>query len=119
MGDLRQNISKSEVSCNCGCGQCIINDKILDYFQLVCDECARLTNVEKVTAIITSGNRCEKWNHQEGGKPTSKHLTGQAIDFMVKGFSEHQLIVIAGLVLPVGKFYAYSPAKGVMHLQLK
>lgn len=118
MGDLRKNISKSEVSCNCKCGQCIINDTILDYFQLICDECANLAQVEKVTAIVTSGNRCEKWNHLEGGKPTSKHLTGQAIDFMVKGFTEHQLIVIAGLVLPIGKFYAYSPAKGVMHLQL-
>ena len=118
MGDLRKNISKSEIACNCGCGQAIVNDTILDYFQLVCDECANLAQIDKVNAIITSCNRCEKWNHLEGGKPTSKHLKGQAIDFMVTGFTEHQLIVIAGLVLPVGKFYAYSPAKGVMHLQI-
>jgi uncharacterized protein YcbK (DUF882 family) len=113
-------LSKSEIECNCGCGQCIINDTILDYFQLVCDECANLSQVEKVTAIITSGNRCVTYNATKkvGGKPTSKHLTGKAIDFMVKGFTAEQLIVIAGLVLPIGKFYAYSPAKGVVHLQL-
>jgi uncharacterized protein YcbK (DUF882 family) len=118
MGDLRKNISKSEIECNCGCGQCIINNTILDYFQLVCDECANMSELDKVTAIITSGNRCVEWNKKQGGQPKSKHLTGKAIDFMVSGFTAYQLIVIAGLVLPVGKFYCYSPAKGVIHLQL-
>jgi uncharacterized protein YcbK (DUF882 family) len=119
MGDLTKNISASELVCNCGkCGQCILDDTIIKYAQMVFDECADIAKVDKVLVTITSGNRCKEWNKHEGGKPTSRHLKGQAIDFMVKGFTDSQLLVICGLVLPVGKFYAYSPAKGVVHLQL-
>lgn len=118
MGDLRRNLSTEESFCNCGCGQSILNDTIMDYAQLVYDECARQAKVNKVTVIVTSWNRCSDWNALEGGKPTSKHLFGKAIDSMVKGFTDKQLIAIANKVLPKGKFYCYSPAKGVMHLQL-
>ena len=118
MGDLRKNLSRSECECNCNCGQCIINDTIMDYAQLVYDECARLAKVDKVTVIVTSWNRCTSWNAHEGGQPNSKHLTGKAIDSMAIGFTDKQLIEIANKVLPKGKFYCYSPVKGVMHLQL-
>jgi uncharacterized protein YcbK (DUF882 family) len=119
MGDLTKNLSRNEIKCKCGkCSQDTIDYEIVKYFQLVCDECARLSNTDKVVATITSGNRCESHNAKEGGKPDSKHLKGKAIDFIVRGFDEKKLLVICGLVLPVGKFYAYSPAKGVVHLQL-
>ena len=118
MGDLSKNLSKVEAECNCGCGQCLINKTIIDYAQKVFDECASYMEVDKVTVIVTSWNRCKTWNAHEGGKPMSRHVKGEAIDFKVKGFTEQQLLVICGLVLPVGKFYAYSPAKGVVHLQL-
>jgi uncharacterized protein YcbK (DUF882 family) len=117
MGNLSKNLSAIELACNCGCGQCIINKTIIEYAQLVYDECARQAGTD-VTVIVTSGNRCENWNTLEGGKPNSKHRTGKAIDSLVKGFTDKQLIAIANKVLPKGKFYAYSPAKGVMHLQL-
>ena len=120
MGDLSKNLSRKEILCKCGkCLQDTIDHEIVTYFQMVCDECAELKQLERLTATITSGNRCEAHNKASGGKPTSKHLTSKAIDFMVKGYTAEELLVVAGLVLPVGKFYAYSPAKGVMHLQLK
>jgi uncharacterized protein YcbK (DUF882 family) len=120
MGDLSKNLSRHEIKCKCGkCTQDTIDYEIVKYFQIVCDECANVKGLDKVTVIVTSGNRCVEHNAKEGGKPTSKHLIGKAIDFKVKGYTAEELIVIAGLVLPVGKFYAYSPAEGVMHLQLK
>jgi len=118
MGDLSKNLSKSECECNCGCKQCIISKTIIEYAQKVFDECAKLAQVEKVHVDVNSWNRCKSHNAKSGGKPNSRHLEGEAIDFMVRGFTEAQLLVICGLVLPVGKFYAYSPAKGVVHLQL-
>jgi len=118
MGNLSKNLSKSELTCKCNkCGQCIINDRLINYSQMVFDECSQLLG-KKCIVTVTSGNRCKAHNAKVGGKPTSRHIKGEAIDFMVKGFTESQLLVICGLVLPVGKFYAYSPAKGVVHLQL-
>lgn len=120
MGDLTKNLSRHEIKCKCGkCSQDTIDYELVKYFQMVCDECANVKQLDRVVATITSGDRCEAHNKAVGGKPNSKHLTSKAIDFMVEGYTAEELIVIAGLVLPVGKFYAYSPAKGVMHLQLK
>jgi len=118
MGDLTTNVSRKEIKCKCGkCSFDTIDYMILNYAQDVFDECSNLLG-KKCIVTITSGCRCEAHNKAVGGKPTSKHAQGKAIDFMVKGFDESKLLVICGLVLPVGKFYAYSPAKGVVHLQL-
>lgn len=37
--------------------------------------------------IESSGYRCAKLNTKVGGESTSHHLTGQALDFVVKGMS--------------------------------
>jgi uncharacterized protein YcbK (DUF882 family) len=118
MGDLTTNVSRHEIKCKCGkCSFDTIDYQILTYAQDVFDECSNLLG-KKCIVTITSGCRCEAHNKSVGGKPTSKHTQGKAIDFMVRGFDEAKLLVICGLVLPVGKFYSYSPAKGVVHLQL-
>lgn len=35
--------------------------------------------------VVTSGYRCGRLNQIIGGKPTSQHLTGEAVDFIVPG----------------------------------
>ena len=42
--------------------------------------------------IITSGYRCKKVNRLVGGKETSQHLKGQAVDFIIKGMKSEKII---------------------------
>lgn len=41
--------------------------------------------------VISSGYRCEKVNTGVGGSTTSHHLTGQAVDFVVNGFTPKEI----------------------------
>ena len=42
-------------------------------------------------AYVVSGLRCPKWNFREGGKETSQHQYGEAIDLKIEGVSAEQL----------------------------
>ena len=42
-------------------------------------------------AYVVSGLRCPKWNLREGGKETSQHQYGEAIDLKIEGVSAEQL----------------------------
>lgn len=46
----------------------------------------------KKPIIITSGYRCKKVNELIGGKPTSQHLKGQAVDFVVQGMKPSEVV---------------------------
>lgn len=77
---ITPHFSRKELECRCGCGLCSPTEelKIL---------------IEKVRALLdipmhpTSGHRCAKHNRRVGGSPTSKHLTGNAMDFQVHAIS--------------------------------
>lgn len=45
-----------------------------------------------VPMIITSGYRCEKLNKLLGGKKSSQHMKGEAVDFYFKGFSKKEMV---------------------------
>ena len=42
-------------------------------------------------AHVVSGLRCPKWNLREGGKETSQHQYGEAIDLKIEGVSAEKL----------------------------
>lgn len=44
--------------------------------------------------IITSGYRCKEVNRLVGGKDTSQHLKGQAVDFVIQGMKPSEIIHI-------------------------
>ncbi len=46
----------------------------------------------KKPIIITSGFRCKKVNELIGGKSTSQHLKGQAVDFIVQGMKPSEVV---------------------------
>lgn len=46
-----------------------------------------------VPFIPTSGYRCSVLNTKVGGKSTSQHLKGQAVDFVVKGANLHDVFI--------------------------
>ena len=51
-----------------------------------------IRNAIKKPMIITSGYRSPKLNKIVGGKPNSQHLTGQAVDFTIKGLKPKQIV---------------------------
>jgi hypothetical protein len=46
---------------------------------------------ENSPVVITSGWRSENYNQKIGGAPKSYHVSGMALDFVVKGFSPRQV----------------------------
>jgi uncharacterized protein YcbK (DUF882 family) len=48
----------------------------------------------KKPMIITSGFRCRQVNFFAGGALNSQHLTGQAVDFKIKGMTPKQIVEI-------------------------
>lgn len=46
----------------------------------------------KKPMIITSGYRCKKVNELVGGKDTSQHLKGQAVDFVIEGMKPSEIV---------------------------
>lgn len=46
----------------------------------------------KKPIIITSGFRCKKVNELIGGKSTSQHLKGQAVDIVVQGMKPSEVV---------------------------
>ena len=69
--------SDAEISCNCGCGQKIENESLIEHLTL-----ARVN--ANIPFVISSWNRCNTHNHNVGGSATSSHLTGKAVDITYK-----------------------------------
>lgn len=70
------HFSDSEFACQCGCGQCIINQELLDVLE-------GLRDYYNSPVTITSGNRCAAHNAEVGGAKSSRHITGEAADVTV------------------------------------
>ncbi len=68
------------------------------------------------TVTITSGWRSVNNNRNCGGKPTSKHLQGLAVDFNVGGISTSRLITT--LASAWNGYVQEYPGKGMCHAQL-
>lgn len=84
MGDLTSNLSRSEVSCQCGCGFDVTDYELILAVQDSGNFFKHIDSADHVIVIVTSGNRCEKHNKGIGGAPDSQHLYGKAMDYKVK-----------------------------------
>lgn len=72
MGDLSKNFSRYEFVCRCGCGFVLIQPELILKLQALRDRTGPIR--------INSACRCQKHNLYSGGKPTSSHLKGWAVD---------------------------------------
>lgn len=77
---LNKYFKKEEFKCHCGCAlpQNIPNDELL--------KC--LTEIREhfnAPLIVKSAYRCVKHNEKIGGAKASRHLVGDAVDFVIKG----------------------------------
>ena len=80
MGDLSEHFDKSEMECNCGkCkNQVNISPDLIERLEAIRWRIGRPIS-------ITSGVRCPEYNKEVGGKPTSSHLKGLAVDIEIDG----------------------------------
>lgn len=84
---ISKNFTVEEFSCNCGCGQLFIDNKLVNMMQTFRD---RLNIPIKINCV----NRCEKHNAEiPNSSQNSLHLKGSACDFSVPGFSAKELQV--------------------------
>lgn len=72
---LEVPFKESDFACKCGCGK-----GFPDMSEELLDKLFRARARAGVPFIITSGFRCEEHNRKCGGKPSSAHLRGMAVD---------------------------------------
>lgn len=76
---------KEEFRCRCGCGADSMEEKLI--FEA---EDIRVHFGAPIT--VSSGRRCANHNARVGGVSNSRHLSGKAMDFCVKGKSSKQVL---------------------------
>ena len=95
MGDIRRNISRSEMACQCGCGFDTCDTELMDVLQAVVDHFQEKIGREgRVILSITGPNRCYLHNEEvqreyfakagkvyEAGSSRSQHVLGKAADY--------------------------------------
>ena len=81
---VSKNFSIIEWQCRCGCGQCLINDDLVNAMQSLRDYVNR-------QVIIHCVNRCISHNNFVGGASGSQHPLGNAADFHVRGMDNLEL----------------------------
>ncbi len=89
-GTTIMNFDMDEFVCKCGCGLYNMDMGFLASLDYARDEAV-------TPFILTSGCRCETYNKLVGGKPTSSHLEGWAVDIAAVS-AMHRYKIIDGLI---------------------
>lgn len=76
--------SDGKLSCSCGCGGTVTSQLLMTALTVI-----RVHFNKPIT--ITSGYRCQAYNKRVGGASKSQHLTGNAVDFQVKGVAPSEV----------------------------
>ena len=110
------HFKQSEFACKCGCGYQDINLKVVEILEGIRE------HFGGKPLYVTSGCRCVKHNTKVGGIKGSKHLSGEACDFYIKGVSTQNLLNYTTKLLNQGKIkYTYTNnknMKGVVHINI-
>ena len=109
-----KHFKREEMKCRCGGKHCDgfpaepskklmqLADRVREHFN--------------APAIVSSGVRCEKHNAKVGGVANSRHKTGTAIDFCIKGMPSE--IVLAYVQQQSATHYAYAIDSSYVHLDV-
>lgn len=103
---------KSEFACNC-CGLSNMSRRFMKLLDI-----ARI--YAKIPFVITSGSRCRKHNHDEGGHPESYHIAtikheSEACDIVAN--TDRKRYIIINSLMKAG-FVHIGAAKEFIHVDL-
>ena len=83
-GRLSRHFKRDEFACRCGCGFDGVSPALVYALESVREHFNRPVRV-------LSGCRCEEHNRAVGGRPSSRHLAGEAADISVDGVPPSQV----------------------------
>ena len=86
---MNKYFKMSEFACPC-CGEVKMSKNLLDKLEVA-------RTLAEVPFVVNSGYRCEKHNKEVGGKSTSSHLKGLAVDIKATD-SRSRSKVLTGLI---------------------
>lgn len=96
MGDLTKNFSKSEFDCNDGSE---MPDDVFENVQIQAYNLQTIRDFFNAPVTINSAYRSPSYNKSVGGAKNSQHLTGNATDITIKGYTPDQVAdIIEGLI---------------------
>ncbi|MDR3164673.1 MAG: hypothetical protein LBU13_03765 [Synergistaceae bacterium] len=110
MGDLSKNFNAGEFACRCGCGLDSISAAVVVSMQAIRDEAG-------AAVTVVSGLRCRYRNAAVSsvkGEPpyvigwlgdpsASDHTRGEAVDFMISGFSRDKTFELLKAMYAAGE----------------
>lgn len=100
---------KSEFRCKCGCGADEMEEKLI--------RVADRTRAHFGSPItVSSGRRCASHNAKVGGVSNSRHLSGKAMDFCVKGKTASQVLAYVQKQSEIR--YAYAIDGSYVHMDV-
>lgn len=79
-GQLSTHFGADEFRCRCGCGQLIIDTRLVGALETL-----RVTLNRPIR--VNSGYRCPAHNEAVGGSPKSQHVEGTAADIVITGYA--------------------------------
>ena len=103
---MKEYFKDENLTCKCGCG---LNNTTKKHRKRL--NMAR--ELAGIPFIVKSGSRCIEHNKNEGGKPTSDHLSGEGTD--IKCTNSRDRFRILGAAYAVG-FKRIGEAKTFIHL---
>ncbi len=80
---LSHHFRRSEFRCKCGCGQDTVDAELITVLEKIRERFGS-------PILITSGNRCPKYNRSVGGAQHSQHLKSRAADIQIKGITPRE-----------------------------
>lgn len=96
MGDLTKNFSKSEFDCNDGSE---MPEDVFENVQIQAYNLQTIRDFFNAPVTINSAYRSPSYNKSINGAKNSQHLTGNATDITIKGYTPDQVAdIIEGLI---------------------
>lgn len=103
------NFTPAEFTCHCGCGYGAVDHTLVKV-------CQRLRDQLDAPFQVSSGPRCPAHNAKVGGVANSRHLTGRAVDFSIRGKTAAQILPIAQAQPEIR--YAYAIDGSYVHMEM-
>ena len=113
--DAVKYFDREEFECNCGGKYC--DGFPVEPSTLLVKTAEKVRSHFGKACIISSGVRCKQHNANVGGVATSRHMTGRAMDFRIRGKKAAEVLEYVQRLPEVR--YAYAIDSNYVHMDVK